>query len=267
MFQPASEPEPTDGGNYITLIDDGVFLGSQRTLIDPSLILQNGITAVVSLGDDRGDVDMAWPDDDDLSTVEQLCVPCADDDTENLLPSLYHVVRFIKEHLRAGGKVLVHGGRCVCRAPTFLAAYLMKKTGCSVRPAVKRISSRRGGIEVRQEFLAQLYLWRHMSYWIWKDAEQTVPKSPYRRFRLERWKEKRDAASRAVTKEKRMRTKRQQMLERRNNTYLEWLSDKWLKGNWEEEDARGEARPRNVEDMTCLLFQQGRFVPDPPRQS
>ncbi|KAL6855480.1 Dual specificity protein phosphatase 3 [Amphichorda felina] len=147
---------------------------------------------MVCVGDDRGAVEMKWPDCTQIPMSKRLCIPCYDDPSQDLLPYFHSVIDFIDRQVTAGGKVLVHGRRCLCQAPAFMVAYLVWRKDCSVQEAVETLKSLRANIRIRGELLNQIWLWRCMSFWIWKDTR--VPKAQYEAFLLRRWKLKQRAA-------------------------------------------------------------------------
>lgn len=125
-----------------------LYVGSQFNALGKRLLESRGINACVNMRIERNDADFG------LALEQYLHLPTVDDEA----PSLEHLdqgVEFIRGVVAGGGKVYIHCGAGVGRAPTMAAAYLMSE-GHSLDEALAMIRRARPFITVTEVQLAQL---------------------------------------------------------------------------------------------------------------
>lgn len=125
-----------------------LFVGSQFNALGKLLLESQGVNACVNMRLERDDAAYG------LAMAKYLYLPTLDDDA----PSLEHLdqgVTFIREILAGGGKVYIHCGAGVGRAPTMAAAYLMAE-GHSLEEALALIRRARPFITITEPQLTQL---------------------------------------------------------------------------------------------------------------
>ena len=117
-----------------------LFVGPQYRLNGLQHIKKHGIEAVVNLRIEKDDARLGL-------APEQYCyLPTVDDEA----PSSDHLqngVQFIHQIIQSGGKVYIHCGAGVGRAPTMAAAYLIS-TGLSLSEALGMIKKVRPFITI-----------------------------------------------------------------------------------------------------------------------
>lgn len=198
----------------ISEIEPGLFIGDVQITYDRAALLENHITAVVSLVNDSLDLWKLSGFTDIISPDRHLWIECIDSSTQDLLVHMRRVSDFIDQMLRTptrsrgddlghhaagaseqpmtGGNVLVHCNKGRSRAPTVVIAYLMRKYGQSPEEALVQVRAKRR-IRPSGNFMTQLAVWEQVKYQIWEDEAQTMPKRQYREFlelREKRLKEK-----------------------------------------------------------------------------
>ena len=95
-----------------------LYVGSQFNARGKQKLAKNGITAVVNMR-------IEWDDAaHDLAFSHYLHLPTIDD-TAPQDAHLQQGIQFIRENINAGGKVYIHCGGGIGRAPTMAAAYLI----------------------------------------------------------------------------------------------------------------------------------------------
>ena len=112
-------------------ISPNLHVGGQHTQKGWSLLVERGITAVVSL---RGELDDR---EQGVAPPRYLYLPTVDNHAPTL-ENLTEGVEFITMELQQGGAVYVHCWEGVGRAPTMVAAYLVS-TGLTPKQAWERI--------------------------------------------------------------------------------------------------------------------------------
>ena len=181
----------------ISEIEPHLFIGNVSSSLDPDIIRDNGITAIVSLLD----VTYSRRHDPEVQKLvpekDQLFVPCEDSSTMDLLAPMSDICDFIESHLHprdqehneaqtngSSGKdprirsVLVHCDQGVSRSPTVVIAYLMRKHRERWDDVMGKVEKRRR-ISPSDNFINQLRAWQDVGYAIWEDEEKTIPKRPY----------------------------------------------------------------------------------------
>lgn len=178
----------------ISEIEPNLFIGNVSSSLDPEVIREKGIIAIVSLLDATysrrhdPEVQKMVPEKD------QLFVPCEDSSTMDLLAPMADICDFIESRLqplqdsdgdsddepRTGG-VLVHCDQGVSRAPTVVIAYLMRKHGKKLDEVLNEVEKRRR-VNPSGNFINQLRAWQDVHYQIWEDEKERIPKRPYEAY-------------------------------------------------------------------------------------
>lgn len=99
-------------------VTPNLFVGSQFNTLGKHMLNRSGIDACVNMRIEHDDAAFG------LALTRYLHLPTIDDDA----PSIEHLnqgVEFIREVINEGGKVYIHCGAGVGRAPSMAAAYLM----------------------------------------------------------------------------------------------------------------------------------------------
>ena len=125
-----------------------LYVGSQHNRLGKRKLEQQGFQACVNMRIERNDADYG------LALKKYLHLPTVDDDA----PSIEHLqkgVEFIREIIQSGGKVYIHCGAGVGRAPTMAAAYLIAE-GHTLDEALALIRKVRPFITVTPPQMAQL---------------------------------------------------------------------------------------------------------------
>jgi hypothetical protein len=125
-----------------------LFVGPQFREPGKRMLEQQGINGCVNLRIEHDD------DQFGLSLQRYLYLPTIDDDA----PSLEHMaegVEFIRDVIAEGGKVYIHCGAGVGRAPSMAAAYLMAE-GCTLDEALAKIRKVRPFIAITPPQMEQL---------------------------------------------------------------------------------------------------------------
>jgi len=130
-----------------------LFVGAQFGKRGWSVLQRWGISAVINLRKEFDDIDLK------VDIQRYLYIPTEDDNTPTL-DELREGVDFIAAEIERGGKVYVHCGSGVGRAPTMAAAYLVY-SGKTVSEAWEIIKKKRPFIRptrIQREQLEQLAL-------------------------------------------------------------------------------------------------------------
>jgi len=125
----------------------GLFIGSYHPASNKELLTYNRITHICCCIN----VGPRFPND-----FAFISLP-ADDSPEYDMSQHFGVTyKFIDECISNGGGVLVHCGAGISRAPTILAAYLMRKLSIRAVPAVQMIHDVRSCASPNRGFMEQL---------------------------------------------------------------------------------------------------------------
>lgn len=125
-----------------------LYVGSQFNALGKRLLARQGINSCINMRIERDDARLG------LALEHYLHLPTVDD----AAPSLEHLdqgVEFIREVTTRGGKVYIHCGAGVGRAPTMAAAFLIAE-GHSLDEALAMIRKVRPFITITEPQMAQL---------------------------------------------------------------------------------------------------------------
>lgn len=125
-----------------------LYVGSQFNAQGKRLLERQGINGCVNMRIEKDDAALG------LALAQYLHLPTIDDEA----PSVEHLhkgIAFIREITQAGGKVYIHCGAGVGRAPTMAAAYLMAE-GHSLEEALTLIRKNRPFITITAPQMEQL---------------------------------------------------------------------------------------------------------------
>ncbi|MCU0511180.1 MAG: dual specificity protein phosphatase family protein [Anaerolineae bacterium] len=133
---------------HLSRITPQLYVGGQHLHLSP--LLREGITATVNLREAHySDVDRGIGGPQHLHLATR-------DNTPPTLPDLNSGADFIAAQIAAGGKVYVHCGVGVGRAPTAAAAYLIKYHRLTPAQALARIRQVRPFIHLTRRQYGQL---------------------------------------------------------------------------------------------------------------
>lgn len=129
-------------------VTDQLYVGPQYRAPGKRMLEGQGFTGVVNMRIERDDAA------EGLSLEHYLHLPTVDDDA----PSIEHLdqgVDFIRQVIKSGGKVYIHCGAGVGRAPSMAAAYLMAG-GSTLDDALAQIRKTRPFITITPSQMEQL---------------------------------------------------------------------------------------------------------------
>ncbi|KAK4164678.1 protein-tyrosine phosphatase-like protein [Cladorrhinum sp. PSN259] len=225
LYDPGSRTTQDHHAHPISQITPHLYIGTFHASTSIPLLLQNDITAIVSLLHSPQD-EWSRPANRKLIPAKNhLFVKCDDSPEQDILSRLDEICDFIDKHTSPpnlksrtdmilamlgadgggggelkrgasiedveinGGKVLVHCSEGVSRSGAVVVGYLMKKEGKTLKEALKFVKRRRRVVQPRRSFLEQLKVWEKEGYKVWKEEEGGVrtPRDGYKR-----WLEKRE---------------------------------------------------------------------------
>lgn len=125
----------------------GLFIGSFHPANDKSLMQAQGITHICCCIDIRP----RFPSD-----FAYMTIPASDAAEYDIAAHFEKTFCFMEDALNGGGRVLVHCGAGISRAPTIAAAYLMRKLQISAVSAVQLLRSVRSCVSPNMGFMEQL---------------------------------------------------------------------------------------------------------------
>jgi dual specificity MAP kinase phosphatase len=130
-------------------ITPNLYVGPQYRKQGLRLLQTEGIHAVVNMREEKDDQALG------LAPEEYCYLPTPDDEAP-CIEQLRQGVEFIQRIIQKGGKVYIHCGAGVGRAPTMAAAYLIHQ-GMHVEEAIATIRAIRPFIFITPPQLQQLY--------------------------------------------------------------------------------------------------------------
>ena len=131
----------------VTEVLPGLFISDMYHAQDRKEISSRNILSIVNITDD-----VPTPFED----VEYLRVPIKDNISVKISTFFEQTFDFIDDARKKGG-VLVHCGHGISRAPTIVAAYLMKKYKLGYEQALESIRIKRHGIDPNFSFMIALF--------------------------------------------------------------------------------------------------------------
>lgn len=129
-------------------VTDQLYVGPQYRVPGKRMLESQGFTGVVNMRIERDDAA------EGLALARYLHLPTVDD----AAPSIEHLdqgVEFIRQVIESGGKVYIHCGAGVGRAPSMAAAYLMAN-GSTLEDALAQIRKARPFITITPPQMEQL---------------------------------------------------------------------------------------------------------------
>ncbi|CAL1713857.1 unnamed protein product [Somion occarium] len=135
-----------------------LYLGSFSAILDPDLLNQNRISALVQV------LDAPWLPSVDAHAKQGVKLDCfrldiMDSTTADLKPHLEATVRWIDEKLRKGANVLVHCQQGVSRSAAVVIAYLIYTHNMSYDAAFDLVKRKRACIKPNSGFVRALQEW------------------------------------------------------------------------------------------------------------
>jgi dual specificity phosphatase 12 len=172
----------------MTQVAPGIFLGNLPSIADRSLLEENNIKGIVSLGTGRWNFWnlISHVTRDYVQKQNQIFVPCVDSRVQNLLVYMEDVCDFMDRVFASMSKdspggILVHCDRGVSRSATAVIAYLMRKRGQTFEDAFASVQAERK-VNPNANFREQLRIWQQVGYKIWENREAAIPKPAYQVF-------------------------------------------------------------------------------------
>jgi protein-tyrosine phosphatase len=159
------------------IIPGKLYLGNSFSSRDPEILVENNITAVVSLSAGKW---VHWRQPWYKKIIVEgnhLFVKCEDSMTQDLLPQLAGICDFIQTHLDLdSGVVLVHCDQGVSRSVTAMIAHLMQTGEYDFATALAFVGGKRR-VRPNPNFKEQLKVWGAVRGDVW--AAPGVPKPEY----------------------------------------------------------------------------------------
>ncbi|EAX85841.1 Dual specificity phosphatase, catalytic domain containing protein [Trichomonas vaginalis G3] len=135
----------------MNLVDEGVFVGSERAAANKQALLDNHITHIINLSGNTSK--NHFPE-----TFNYFTVKMNDNDFEEIPNEFWEALTYLKKARDEGGIVLVHCRMGYCRSPALVAAYMSDEKKISIDNALSLIQSKRPEVSVNPGFLDQLHL-------------------------------------------------------------------------------------------------------------
>jgi ectoine hydroxylase-related dioxygenase (phytanoyl-CoA dioxygenase family) len=126
-----------------------LYIGNAAVAKDEVFLTSFGFAAVLSVGGGRSGSKHGF---------EFMHVGVKDSSDDSLFPHFIKCCDFIKKHLDAGARVLVHCRGGVHRSPSIVAAFLVREFGTSVEKAVQIVTASRSSARFTQHHTEQLHL-------------------------------------------------------------------------------------------------------------
>ncbi|KAL1211807.1 Dual specificity protein phosphatase 1B [Cardamine amara subsp. amara] len=144
----ANSQKLLEGGNDLSLIQQGLFIGSVAEATNKDLLKSSNVTHILTVA-----VALAPPYP--LDFVYKV-IEVVDRSETDLTVYFDECYSFIDEAIQSGGAVLVHCFMGMSRSVTIVVAYLMKKHGMSFSKAMELVRSRRPQALPNFGFISQL---------------------------------------------------------------------------------------------------------------
>ncbi|KAK7682281.1 hypothetical protein QCA50_014484 [Cerrena zonata] len=135
-----------------------LFLGSFSAILDPDLLMSNGINSLVQV------LDAPWLPSVDAHAKQGVKLDCyrldiMDSTSADIKPHLESTVRWIDEKLRKGANVLVHCQQGVSRSAAVVIAYLIYTHNMSFDSAFDLVKRKRACVKPNSGFVRALQDW------------------------------------------------------------------------------------------------------------
>ncbi|KAK7692380.1 hypothetical protein QCA50_004005 [Cerrena zonata] len=135
-----------------------LYLGSFSAILDPDLLLSNGIASLVQV------LDAPWLPTTDAHAEKGVKLDCyrlniLDSTSTDIAPHLESTVTWIDERLRKGKNVLVHCQQGISRSAAVVIAYLIFKYKMSYDSAFNLVKRKRACIKPNAGFVRALQEW------------------------------------------------------------------------------------------------------------
>lgn len=137
-----------EGGNDLSQIQEGLFIGSVAEANNKDLLKTTNVTHVLTIA-----VALSPPYPDDFVYKVLEVVDRSETDLTVYFDQCYS---FIDQAIESGGGVLVHCFMGVSRSVTIVVAYLMRKHGIGFSKAMELVKSRRPQAMPNFGFVSQL---------------------------------------------------------------------------------------------------------------
>ncbi|KAL6862994.1 hypothetical protein ACO1O0_003237 [Amphichorda felina] len=174
----------------VAQMDDHLFVGNAAASQDSTTLLNNGITAIVSLMDTESEVQDRPGNRSVVPPDRHLILHCRDTSTMDLIPLLSPVCDFIDGQIAGPpprgldsttGRVLIHCTQGMSRSPTVGIAYLMRRRREGLHRILAEVKRKRD-IRPRGSFMEQLQVWESLGYEPWEEAQGETPKEEYQEY-------------------------------------------------------------------------------------
>eukprot|EP00045_Choanoeca_perplexa_P017124 m.242882 g.242882 ORF g.242882 m.242882 type:complete len:397 (-) comp17455_c2_seq1:202-1392(-) len=133
----------------LSRVMQGLYVGCVHDATDEALLLETGISHVLSVIEQAPDVP-AFADHHHLAIADNMNAALG------LLPHLKTLAMLVHEAIKDNGRVLIHCSAGISRSPTVALAYLMLHQGQSLAAAQKLVSAARPIVSPNLAFLGVL---------------------------------------------------------------------------------------------------------------
>lgn len=134
-------------------VDGNVFVGGYLAAADPDFVSRNGITRIVKMIADDPSYKGGYHRHEG---VKYFVAAAEDVPSYDIRGDICGAVKFIREGVQGGEKVLVHCHAGISRSVTVVVAYLMICRGCNLRTALQIVTSARPIARPNAGFMAHL---------------------------------------------------------------------------------------------------------------
>jgi hypothetical protein len=131
--------------NDYDLIIPNLYVGNEHAAGNADFIEKNGITAIVSFGQNTSN-----------SVSNTFRVDLDDSVFDEFTPEFWKAIDFIQNTLESGGAVLIHCRKGFSRSPSLCVAFLMQKKRYSFEAAMNLVKSKRPAVSINPGFVQQL---------------------------------------------------------------------------------------------------------------
>lgn len=134
-------------------VDSNVFIGGYLAAADPNYVKDNQISRIVKMFEDDDSYPGGYHRHPD---VEYLVVSADDIPDYNIAPGATAAVRFIREGLQRGDRILVHCHMGISRSSTVVLLHLMMNRGLTLSQAYDRLKTVRPIVQPNVGFMNYL---------------------------------------------------------------------------------------------------------------